>query len=132
MALLLTQVGNFQIRPPLYATRVTVTWNNFWAQNLLQSTLTPVTVQLPPGEQLFDLPPRGPEPLNKSYILSINLNLLPPPPVDTTHQPRSPLFTPPKAPLRLDYDILPNLTVRLVTPQKPTVQTDWPINLGPV
>jgi hypothetical protein len=65
-----------------------------------------------------------------------NPNLFPPfvPPVDNTIEVRAPHFTPPRAPLRFDYDIPPNLTVRFAAPpaQNPFYQTDWQINLGPI
>src|SRR5262245_21744071 len=93
MALLLKIAGNYLPRAPAYSIRITLTWNQFWAQSIHPSL---VPQQQPPGKRIFDLPPKG-YPLPGFTWYGLNPNLFPPPaPPDTVKGKRGPHFTPPR------------------------------------
>src|SRR5215831_5190069 len=76
MALLLSIVANLQPRSPYYTPRITVEWDRFWAQNLMQTTLAPASQ---PFSLLrnFDWPvPFGPFQFNRGFTASYNVNLI--------------------------------------------------------
>jgi hypothetical protein len=95
--------------PRAPAEPATRTWTWSYNLNLIGQDALPV------GDQVTALPPRGADPPNQSYFLPLNLNLVPPPFVDTTLEVRAPHFSPPRAPLTFSYDIATNLTVLLAT-----------------
>jgi hypothetical protein len=123
-------VGEQVYATPLPLPPVDRTFINALNLNLLQPP-----APLPFNQYAWPLPGTWATPYRDytSYSLP-NINLFPPTvlPIDTTIEARTPHFTPPRAPLRLDYDIPPNLIVKFVTPPTPFSQDDWPINLGPV